>query len=96
MAELTPYRLVHPLDLKNSAGEVVESIRTLQLRRLSGRDMRALDNAKGNGSMLLTLVSKSSGLPPSTVDEMDAEDVTNAGAIVAGFLGGSLPTGATS
>ncbi len=88
------YALKHPVQLRTRDGEVVETITTLELRRLKAKELRALDNAKGNGSVLLTMLGLSAGLPPSTVDELDAEDAADAGTIVAGFLGGSLPTGA--
>lgn len=90
------YTLKHQVVLRNSSGEVVETITELQLRRLKAKELRALDNAKGNGSMLLTMLGLSAGLPPSAVDELDAEDAADAGTIVAGFLGGSLPTGDAS
>jgi hypothetical protein len=88
------YTLKHPLELRNKEGVVVETITALELRRLKAKELRALDNAKGNGSVLLMMLGLSAGLPPSTVDELDAEDAADAGTIVAGFLGGSLPTGA--
>ena len=94
MSEPTVYTLQHPLALRDTSGAVVETITTLQQRRLKGRDMRALDAAKGGGSIVLALLAASAGLPPSTVDQLDAADVTAAGEVVAGFLGGSLPTGA--
>lgn len=88
------YFLRHPVLLKDAAGAVVETLTELELRRLKGRDMRALDGAKGGGSIILSLLAASAGLPPSTIDQLDAEDVSAAGEVVAGFLGGSLPTGA--
>lgn len=88
------YTLRHALELRDADGKVTETITTLQLRRLKGRDMRALDGARGQGSLLLALISASAAMPPSQVDMLDAEDVTQAGEVVAGFLGGSLPTGA--
>jgi hypothetical protein len=88
------YPLKHPLEVRDAKGNLTETIAELRLRRLKGRDMRVLDKAAGGGSMTLALLSASAELPPSTVDQLDAEDVTAAGEIVAGFLGGSLPTGA--
>ena len=88
------YLLKYPLELKSATGDVLEVVAELKLRRLKGRDMRAIDGAKGNGSMLLAMLAPSADVPPSTVDAMDAQDVTDAGALVAGFLGGSLLTGA--
>lgn len=89
------YKLKWPVELLGTDGAVVERIEQLTLRRLRGRDMKALDAAKGNGSAMLALLAASAQLPPSTVEQMDAEDVTDAGGLVAGFLGGFLPTGAT-
>lgn len=96
MSQPVPYKLKHPLELRNAAGEVTETINELQLHRLKGRDMRAMDGAKGNGSALVAMIAASARIPPSTVDLMDGEDVTDAGMVVAGFLGGSLATGAKS
>lgn len=87
------YPLRHPVELRNAAGDVTETVTALTLRRLKGRDMRALDGAKGNGSMLLAMLGASAGMPPSTVDQLDAEDVAAAGELIADFLGGSLLTG---
>lgn len=90
------YVLKHPVELRNTAGDVVETITTLKLRRLKARELRELDNCKGNGSILLMMLGVSAGLPPTTVDELDAEDAADAGTVVAGFLGGSLTTGAAA
>lgn len=95
MSAPTPYTLRFPVELRTAQGEVTETITQLQLRRLKGRDMRKLDGTTGNGSSLIALLGASADLPPSTIDQLDACDVTEAGAIVAGFLGGSLPTGVT-
>ncbi len=95
-ASVLEYTLKYPVELRNTVGDVVETITTLQLRRLKARELRALDNCKGNGSILLMMLGVSAGLPPSTVDELDAEDAAEAGTIVADFLGGSLTTGAAA
>ena len=88
------YILKHPIELKSADGSVQETISELGLRRLKARDMRALDNAKGGASMSLALLGASAGLPPSTIDQLDAEDFTSALSVVTDFLGGSLLTGA--
>lgn len=87
------YTLKHPLELRNASGEVIQTITELSLRRLKGRDLKALDGAKGQGTMILALIAASAQLPPTTVDLLDGEDVTAAGEVVADFLGGSRPTG---
>lgn len=89
------YKLKHPVELKGGDGVVLERITELSLNRLKGRDMKLIDGAKGQGAVMLLLLSRSAALPPSTVDELDAEDATDAGVIVMGFIGGALPTGAT-
>lgn len=94
MTEPVVYTLKHPLELRDGDGAVTQTIVTLNLRRLKGRDLKKLDAAPGNGSALLALVAASADLPPSVLELMDGEDVTDAGAVVGGFLGGSLPTGA--
>lgn len=90
-----PIKLIHPVDLKNVDGDVVERITEVTLRRLKGRDLKTLDTVKGSGSMVLRLIAVSAGLPPSTVEEFDVEDITALGEVVTGFIGGALPTGAT-
>ena len=89
------YILKHPVELKNAQGDVVSTVTELQLARLNGKAMREIGNAKarGEGEMMAVLLCKSAGIPPSTFDQLDAEDVTAAGSIAAGFIGGALPTG---
>lgn len=86
-----PYTLVHPLTLRDKDGNETGQISELQLRRLNGKDMEALDQAKGPGSSLLVLVARSADKPLAVIRLMDGEDITNAGAIVSGFLGGATP-----
>lgn len=95
MSEPVIYPLKHPVQLTAGDGTVTERITELRLSRLKGRDMRVIDGAKGQGAVLMTLLGRSAALPPSTVDELDAEDAADAGVIVMGFIGGALPTGAT-
>jgi len=65
----------------------------LSFTRLNGRKMRASDNAKGEVGKVLALIAASCGIPPSTADLLDAEDITAAGQVLADFLGQSPPTG---
>lgn len=91
------YTLQHEVKVLNTAGQVVETITCLTLRRLTGRDMRAIANAqaKGAGEGLAAMVCASAGIAPSTFDLLDAEDITQVGEVVAGFIGGALQTGKT-
>ena len=87
------YMLKHPVELKNTQDEVIETISELGLRRLKARDMRSLDNAKGSGSMTLAMLAASADLAPTTIDLLDMEDATAAMSFITDFLGGSLPNG---
>ena len=85
--------LRHPIELRNADGQVVETIAKLTFTRLNGRKLRASDNAQGEVGKTLALIAASAGIPPSTADLLDAEDITAAGEILADFLGRSPPTG---
>lgn len=91
------YPLKYPIELRNTAGDVVDTLTELQLRRLRGKDLKDVANAvpKGHGEAMAVLICRCSGIPPSTFDQLDAEDVTAIGEIATGFIGGALPTGAT-
>ena len=85
--------LKHPVEVQNTDGQVVETVAKLTFTRLNGRKMRAIDNAKGEIGKTLALIAASAGIPPSTADLLDAEDITAAGEILIDFLGQSPPTG---
>jgi hypothetical protein len=72
---------------------VIETLAKLTFTRLNGRKMRAIDNAKGEIGKTLALIAASAGIPPSSTDLLDGEDITAAGEILADFLGQSPPTG---
>lgn len=88
--------LKHPVELKDKDGNVVQRIDSLELRRFKGADVAAIGNAnaKGAGEALRVMVCRMAGIPPSTFDQLDGQDVTELGEVAAGFLGGALPTGA--
>lgn len=88
------YPLKHRVDLVNADGAVVETVTELQLKRLNGGQARAVLNAqgKGAGDFTAALVCASAGIPPSTFDRLDAEDVMAAMEIASGFFGASPPT----
>lgn len=92
----TTYTLKYPVELKNSSGEVLETITELQMSRFNGKAMREIGNAKqrGEGEVMAVMICKSAGIPPSTFDQLDGEDVADAGLIAAGFIGGGPQTGA--
>jgi len=86
-------KLKYPVQIKDADGAVTETVSELHFKRLNGRKMRAVDAAKGEIGKTLALIAASAGVPPSTVDLMDAEDITAAGEVIADFLGQSPPTG---
>jgi len=63
-------------------------------RRPVGADMRSVGNATGM-PMLLILIGRLTGLPPSSIDMMDIQDVTALSEIVSDFLPDSQGTGPT-
>jgi hypothetical protein len=91
------FTLRWPVQFTGADGREGELLESVKLSRLNGRQMREIVNAraKGEGEMLAVMVSKSAGIPPSTVDRLDAADLAEIGAVVAGFIGGGLPTGQT-
>lgn len=95
MSKVTTHPLKFPVELRNTEGEVIDKITELQLRRLNGKDMRAIANAtaKGNGEVMAVLVCRCASIPPSTFDLLDAEDIAAVGEVAQGFIGGALPTG---
>lgn len=93
MSNARTLALKHPVEVKNTDGQVIETVTSLSFSRLNGRKMRAADAAKGEIGKTLALIAASCGIPPSTADLLDAEDITAAGEILADFLGQSPPTG---
>lgn len=88
------FPLKHHVELRNADGALVETITELQLKRLNGGQARLVLNAqaKGNGDFMAALVCASAGIPPSTFDKLDAEDVLGAMEIASDFFGVSRPT----
>jgi hypothetical protein len=97
MSTDSTYTLKHTLELRNTAGDVIETISELKLRRLTGKDLKdiANANAKGPGEAMAVLICRAASIPPSTFERLDAEDAARLGVIAADFIGGALPTGAT-
>lgn len=90
----TPLTLKYPVELKRADGTVTETITELQMHRLKGGDARAIMNKrdKGTGEFIAALVCASARIPPSTFDQLDAEDITAAAEIAGDFLGSAPPT----
>lgn len=94
MSEPVTLVLRHPVELKQADGTVLERITELTLRRLRGGDVRRLMNAKdkGTGDFTQALVCAAAGIPPSTFDQLDGEDVVAAAEAAGGFLGSGPAT----
>lgn len=93
MADPIKVALKHPIERKDDAGNVVATIAEVTLRRPKGKQMRAMDNAKGAMGRTLALIAVCGGLLPMEADELDGEDILALGERIADFLGQSLPTG---
>ncbi|MBV5272502.1 MAG: phage tail assembly protein [Lamprocystis purpurea] len=70
-----------------------ETLSQLTLRRPRVRDLRLLDEAKGDVGKTAALIGALAGLTPREVDQLDAGDFTRLGLAVADFLPGAQPTG---
>lgn len=86
------YTLKHPVVLSSKTGVVMQEVSELVLRRLKGRQLRAVVGKTQLG-LMLELLAASSGMPAVVMDELDGEDVTDAGLVVMGFFASGLATG---
>ena len=80
--------------LKYSIKAHGEELRALTFRRPNVGDLRASDGL-GDVGKLAKLIERCAGIPASSVDQIDAADVEQIGAVIAGFLDGSKATGAS-
>ena len=96
-AEPVVHTLLHPVELKNASGEVLETVREVQLHRLNGGAARKVLNAqaKGAGDFAFVLICESARMAPSTFDKLDAEDVLILMDKAAPFLGSAPATSRT-
>lgn len=88
------YTLLHPVELKGKDGEVLDTVRQLELKRLNGGAARRVLNAhaKGAGDFAFELICASASIPSSTFERMDAEDILIATEMAAPFLRSGPPT----
>lgn len=90
------YSLKHPIDRRNSSGEVIETVTEVTVRRAKGKDLRVMDRFQDQPSALaLKMIEQLTELTQSDVDNLDAEDVEGLGERVFGLLPGGPTTGAT-
>lgn len=87
--------LAYPVELRNAAGDVVEKVENVTLRRLNGADFAAIGNAaeKGKGEASAVMVCRVAQVPRSTFDKLDAEDVVMLTEIAGSFMGGARQSG---
>ena len=78
------YRLIVPIT--NVKGEKIETLTVKE--SFTGRDIKAIGNAGGEGSAMIALVACATGLGENTVLNMDARDVREIGNMAKPFLAG--------
>ena len=55
-------------------------------RRPITKDLKAMDEAKGEVGKSAALLARLADIPPSWVDQLDASDFTNAAEVIGNFL----------
>lgn len=81
--------LTHPIQANGETLEIIE------LGRPKVKHLKIMDTATGEMERAALLIGELAGIPPSSVDQLDAEDFTKLSEALAGFLGVSPATGAT-
>lgn len=71
-----------------------ETITELKITRPKGKHLRSMPMDPNVGDFL-DLAGKLTGYPPSVMDELDAEDVTQVAEAVEAFLDGGQKTGSS-
>ncbi|MDB5432429.1 MAG: hypothetical protein JWP35_3545 [Caulobacter sp.] len=89
------HTLLHPvtITLRGPKGERSEEITTVDLRRVKGKDLRAIGGITDEAEVTLTLVARLSGLDDHQVDELDAADIEVLGRQIEAFLKSGQKTG---
>lgn len=92
-----PFLFPVTLRYKNSAGDTVreEAFEELRLHRLKGKDLIAVNNAGAKAAQVAIACSARINGPKfaKVFEEMDGEDISAAGEVVAFFLGSGRRTG---
>jgi Phage tail assembly chaperone proteins, E, or 41 or 14 len=83
------YTLKHPIEIKGKDGELLEKIESITLNRLLGKHARQC-TASAAMPLMVQMIGCSAGLPPSTMDKMDLEDIIAAGEVAGDFLGAAM------
>lgn len=82
--------LKHPI---KANGQVLEEI-TLERPRV--KHLKVVDGVKGEVEKTALLIGELAGIPPSGVDQLDAEDFAALAEVIGGFFGAAPKTGASS
>ena len=78
------YKLIVPVVKPND--DKIESVTVKE--SYTGRDIKAIGNAGGEGSAMIALVAAATGLSENVVLNMDARDVREIGSMAKPFLAG--------
>lgn len=70
-----------------------EEVLVLKIRRPKGKDYRAMGNFNKPISAILDFAAVLADVPPSSIDQLDADDVQNVTEVVSRFLEKSPVTG---
>lgn len=76
------YKLIVPIT--KVTGEKIETVTVKE--SFTGRDIKAIGNAKGDGDSMIALVVCATGLSENTVLNMDARDVRSISELARPFL----------
>ena len=80
-------QLKHPIKVEGT------EIDSLTIRRPKVRDLKVIDQTKGEVARGIALVATLCDIPEPSVNEMDAEDFQAVSEVVGNFLGVAPPTG---
>lgn len=78
------YKLIEPITKAN--GDKIESVTVKE--KFTGRDVKVIGNAGGEGSATIALVATATGLTEAVVLNMDSRDISNIGELARPFLSG--------
>ena len=84
---MTTIELKHPIEAHG------ETVTTIELKRPKVKHLKAMDKATGDVERVAALLTELGALPPSSVDQIDAEDFAVLAEVVGGFFEKPLPTG---
>jgi hypothetical protein len=78
------YTLIEAITKPN--GEKIETVSVKE--KFTGRDVKVIGNAGGEGSATIALVATATGLTEAVVLNMDSRDISKIGALAKPFLSG--------